>query len=108
MTKDPNVPIHAICPGCGEPSQDLLAHAPQCSAPEALDTSAGFDAESMEITAAIREVEFKLKALPADEAAAYASRLATLCDQLHRPTYPSTNYRNLLDVLRERRLLLDG
>jgi hypothetical protein len=108
MTRDPDVPIHAICPGCGEPSQDLLAHAPQCSAPEALDLRAGIEAESMEITAAIQEIEFKLKTLPADESAAYASRLARLYDDLHGLTYPSTNYRKLLDVLRERRLLLDG
>ena len=105
---DLHAPIHAICPGCGEPSQDLLAHAPHCSTPEALDLRAGFEEESLQVRAAIREIEFTLTTLPTEEAAGYISRLAELHEELHRLAASSISHRRLLDVLRERHLLLDG
>src|SRR2546421_6524566 len=108
MSDDLQAPIHAICPGCGEPSQDLLAHAPYCSTPEVLDLRAGFAEESLEIRAAIKEIEFALTVLPADETADYLSRLAELHDELRRLNAHSTNHQRLLEVLRERRLLLEG
>jgi hypothetical protein len=108
MIDDLQTPIHAICPGCGEPSRDLLAHAPHCSTPEAVDLQAGFEEQSLEIRAAIKEIEFVLTTLPAEEAAAYTSRLAQLHEELSQLTATSTIRRQLLDILRERRLLLDG
>ncbi len=108
MSDDLEAPIHAICPGCGEPSQDLLAHALHCSTPEALDLRAGLEEESLETTAAIKEIEFALTAVPAEERADYISRLTELHDELHRLNARSTTHRRLLEVLRERRLLLDG
>jgi hypothetical protein len=108
MLDDLHAPIHAICPGCGEPSHDLVAHAPHCSTPEALDLQAGFEEESLEIRAAIKEVEFALTTVAAAEAAVYASRLAELHAELQRLSAPSASYRRLIDVLRERHLLLEG
>jgi hypothetical protein len=108
LSDDLEAPIHAICPGCGEPSQDLLAHAPHCSTPEALDLRVAVDEETLRIRAAIQEIEFALRTVPSEQAALYASRLAELHNELHRMEAPSTAYRRLLDVLRERRLLLDS
>ena len=107
MIDDLHAPIHAICPGCGEPSLDLLAHAPYCSTPEALDLRADFEEESLAVRAAIQEIEFTLTTLPAEESAGYTSRLAELHEELHRLTASSITHCRLLDVLRERGLLLD-
>jgi hypothetical protein len=108
MHDDPHAPIHAICPGCGEPSHDLVAHAPHCSTPEALDLRAGLEEESLQIRAAIEEIEFALTTVAAEDAAGYAFRLAELHAELHRLSAPSASYRRLVDVLRERHLLLEG
>jgi hypothetical protein len=42
----------------------LLAHAPYCSTPEALDLRADFEEESLAVRAAIQEIEFTLTTLP--------------------------------------------
>jgi hypothetical protein len=108
MLDDLHAPIRAICPGCGEPSQDLLAHAPHCTTPEALEVRAGLEEELLQVKAAIREIEFTLTTMPAEEAVGYSSRLAELHADLHRLTASSIPHRRLLDVLRERGFLLDG
>src|SRR5256714_13390679 len=84
-----------------------LAHALHCSTPEAVDLRAALEQESLATTAAIKEIEFALTPLPAEERADYVSRLAELHDELQRLNARSTIRRQLLEVLRERRLLLD-
>jgi hypothetical protein len=108
MLHDLHPPIEAICPGCGEPSRDLLAHAPHCSTPEAFDLRARFEEASLEIKTAIEEIEFALTTVAPEEAASYASRLAELHAELQRRSAPTTSYRQLICVLRERHLLLEG
>jgi hypothetical protein len=73
-----------------------------------LDLQAGLEEESLETTAAIKEIEFALMVAPAEERADYVSRLVELHGELHRLNARSTTQRRLLEVLRERRLLLDG
>ena len=107
MPDDLYAPIHAICPGCGEPTHDLLAHAPHCSTPSALDIRADVEEEALNIRAAIKEIEFVLTTIAPENASGYVSRLAKLHAELDRLSTPSTCYRRLVEVLRERQLLLE-